>query len=316
MRVQLNDAHDAHKIQHIAGRCKARAAAGGHDVAGPGHVITQHFKGALANKYAAGIAHARRPVGGVGNAQAQVLGRKLIGQCHGCGYIRRDHNAAALRQRLRDHCLARQGLHAALQRGEHLRRQRCGVGEQDGGGKHIMLGLCQHVGSHPFRVGSRIGHHHGFSGARQPVKAHCPIQLLLRKRHKQSARPHNLVHARNGLRTVGHGRNCLRAAQLEHMLHAGQLCRSQDCASHALARRRGRGAHHNLFNAGHTRRQRGHQQRRSQRRAAARHINAHAPQRQHALAQLPAQRSAAPAARLLVLMKGADALRCKLQCGV
>ncbi len=75
------------KSHTFSGEAKARRAAGGHDVAGPGDVVAQHFERVLAQENPAGAGDLFGPAPGVLDRQAQVLGGIGVGQLDGFGQV-------------------------------------------------------------------------------------------------------------------------------------------------------------------------------------------------------------------------------------
>ena len=97
--VEADHADNLGEVVDIDRAGKAGGAAGRHHVAGPGHVVTQHFKAALAQEDAAGVADLAQPLPGVGNQQAEMFGRIGVGQPHRLRHAVGHDDAAAARQR-------------------------------------------------------------------------------------------------------------------------------------------------------------------------------------------------------------------------
>ena len=140
-------------------------------------------------------------------------------------------------------------------------RQAFGGGQQDGGGVHIVFGLCEHVGGDLARVAVG-GDDQDFGGAGDEIDANFAGEDFLGRGDVDVAGADDAVRARDGRGAEGEGGDGLRAAHLEELARrrAGPRCRG-------LRGRAGTG-HADVGNAGDLRGDDGHHQRGGQRIAA------------------------------------------------
>ena len=140
-----------------------------------------------------------------------------------------------------------------------------------------MLALRDQIGSN---VASRAsgGHNQNFRGPCQQIDGAVGTDQSFGGGDITIARPENLIHARNRSRAVGERGNGLRAADMRDFLDPQQIGRREQ-------RRIGLGTRdHDAAYAGNLRGYRRHQQRRNQRKTAARDVTADGFERLDALA--------------------------------
>ena len=103
----------------------------------------------------------------------------------------------------------------------HRRRQRGGIGDQQGLRAHIVLGLRQQVGRDEIGgIGSAVGNDQHFRRTGRQIAGRAfwiGRNDLLCRRGQRRAGTEDLVDLGNAGRAIGHGRNGLRAAGLEHL---------------------------------------------------------------------------------------------------
>ena len=171
-----------------------------------------------------------------------------------------------------------------------------------------MLRLRQEVGGAVLRTGRVIGDDDDLARPVKPVDADGAEDAALGRCHVGIAGPDDLVHLRNGLRTVGQRGPRLRAADGEDPVDACQA----GCREHQrvlLAARRGH-HHDQLIDARYLGRQRVHQHRTRIGRLAAGHVQADAVQRRDLLPEPgTVGLGEAPGFELLPLVIGRHALR-------
>ena len=177
----------------------------------------------------------------------------------------------------------RQVRQLALDLGVHLVRQFPRGRDQDGRGKLVMLGLGKQVGRHELGVGALVRDDQDLARAGDHVDVHLAEDIPLRRGHVDVARAHDLVHLRDRCRAIGHGGDCLGAADLVDLRYAGNVRGDQDVGVQIAAG--DRRAHDELLHARDFRRDDVHQHRRGIAGLAAGHIDAGAPDRPGKLAQ-------------------------------
>ena len=177
-----------------------------------------------------------------------------------------------------------------------------------------MLGLGQQVSSNQARVSVCIGDHQCFGRPWQGLDANHAIHGTFSQYHEQVARPGDLINLRHTVAAIGHSSDCLGTAKRKHPVNTSNPRRRQhnisDLPGCALRWR----THNDFFNTGDPRRNRGHQQRRRQRRTTARCIQPDATERHNNLAQRALGRKIDPRVTRLLCVKTLDFACCQLQC--
>ena len=161
-------------------------------------------------------------------------------------------------------------------------RLRHRVGQQDGGGELIMLCLAEQIGCNPGRVGCVVGNDQHLGGPGDHVDIHRAEGELFRRRDKRIARADDLIHLRDDARTVGQRGDRLHAADRDHLVYASDPGRRKHLAAHVIGRR---GDHDDLAHARDLSGDGVHQHAGRIRCRAARHVDAHARQPAHGLAE-------------------------------
>ena len=166
-----------------------------------------------------------------------------------------------------------------------------------------MLGLREHVGREMPRIA--IGRDdEDFGGSGDEIDADLAGEQLFRGRDVDVARSDDAVGARHRASAVGEGRDGLRAAHFENVLHAEQVGRAEDFG-HGTRRR-----HTNGGDAGDLRGNDGHQQRGGQGIAARGNVGGHGVERTHDLSEAQSgAHLARPFPRHLAFGVGADVAR-------
>ena len=265
----------------------------------------------LANEDAARVADLPDQRPRFGHEQAEVLRGVQVRQLNRLRQVRGDDDAAAVGERLTGDLRPAQPFELVRELHCDLFGQRARRGEQDRRRQHVVLGLRQQVGRGPGRVGAVIGDDQRLGGTVEAVDAHAAEHLALRQRDEQPARADDLVDARHALGAVGQRGDRLRAAQRKEPIHFRHIRRSQDQVVDPRAP--GRGADDDFADAGHARRDGGHQQRRGQRRGAAGHVDAGAVERPDQLAQRAVRPGVHPRRHRLLPVKGRDAFGSQIQ---
>ena len=131
-----------------------------------------------------------------------------------------EHNESVCGERLpRDvRALERGELHWQLF--EHRMGEHRAVGDQDGAGHRVVLGLSEEVGGDQLRVGGFVGDQQRLGRARQLIDVDDAEDASLGQHDEDVARPVDLVDVRNSFRTVRHRRDGLRATDAEDAIDA------------------------------------------------------------------------------------------------
>ena len=137
--------------------------------------------------------------------------------------------------------------------GELLRRR-----DEDGTGHLVMLRLGEEIDGHMAGVGVGVGENADLARSCDHVDLHVSEDHLLRRGDEDVAGSGNDVDFRNGLRTVGHGGDGARSADLEDVGHAAEVAGRQQQGIGLVVRRRR--TDDDLLHAGHLGRDDVHQQ--------------------------------------------------------
>ncbi len=242
-----------------------------------------------------------------------MLGGEFVGESNSSGEVGREGDAAAIRQRLRDDVGAGEGLDLAGGFGLHGFGQFARGGEQNRGGERIVFGLREEIGGDPRRVGRVVGDDDGFGGAGESVEADEAEHLPFGEGDEQAAGANDFIHTGNRLCAERHGRDCLRAADTEHFIHAGDLRGGEDDGRHIAAGFAWRRADDDLFHACDAGRDGAHEERGGQRRRTTRHVDADTVERGDALAE--GAIGSLPGGDGLLFVKGFDASGGELKIG-
>ena len=132
--------------------------------------------------------------------------------------------------------------------------------EQNRAGHGVVLGLGEEIRGDPLRIGRRVGDHHDLARPRDHVDAHVAEHPALGQRHVDVARPHDLVHAPDGLRAVGQRGHRLGAADPVGLGHSRHASGGEHGGVERLVGD-GRRDEHDLLHARHARRDHRHQAR-------------------------------------------------------
>ena len=167
---------------------------------------------------------------------------------------------------------------------EHRMGEHRAVGDQDGAGHRVVLGLSQQIGGDELRIGGFVGDQQRLGRTGKLVDIDDAEDTALGQHDEDVARSVDLVDVGNGLGAIGHRRDGLRATDAKDAIDAGHLGRRQD-QRRDFATRSTRRADDDLLHAGDARRHGGHQQRRWIDRRPARGVDADAIERTHDLTQ-------------------------------
>ena len=138
-----------------------------------------------------------------------------------------------------------------------------------------MLRLGKQVGSHKLHVTTPVGNDGHFGGTCGHVDGHTLLaDGHLGAHHELIARSENLAHAGHRFRTVGHGTDCLHAAQLVDGVHTGHTGCNQHGGVH-LAVTLGRRTQDDVATSGNLGRRGEHQHRGKQWRRTSGDIQPH-----------------------------------------
>lgn len=120
-----------------------------------------------------------------------------------------------------------------------------GVGDQDGGGQRVVLGLADQVGGDVHRVGGGVGEDGDLGGAGLRVDADAALEQALGRGDPDVAGAGDHAHRTALLGAVGEHRDGLGAARGVHLVDAEQRARGEDRRvrepAELLLRRRGHG---------------------------------------------------------------------------
>ena len=166
--------------------------------------------------------------------------------------------------------------------------QGVGVGDQDGGGHGVVLGLGDEVGGAEDRVGRLVGQHDGFGGAKHAVDVHLALHHALGIGDENVAGAANLVNLADGFGSVGQRADGRHAANLIYGVHAGDAGGGQHGGVERFAAAAGSGQD-NLADAGDAGRDGGHQHSGRVGRRSAGSVEANTLQGAHQLAEATAQ---------------------------
>ena len=170
-----------------------------------------------------------------------------------------------------------------------------------------MLRLSQQVGRHLLRLGALVSDHENFAGTSQRIDAHLAVDRLLGEGDVDVARAADHIHLGNAFSAESHRSNGLSATDAHHRVNAGQMRGCEHDGIH-LTIGPGGGADHNLFNAGHTGRDRVHENGAGVGSASTGHVEPRPLHRPPAASQLLAVGPFhADVLRTLALVKFADA---------
>ena len=147
------------------------------------------------------------PVGqalGLVEGELHVLRRNQVDQA-GRGVERRDHDGAVGSPGGARDLAGLQANQLALHGLRHGGGEGRVVGDQDGLGVGVVLGLGQQVGGDPVRVVVGAGHHHDLRRAGQGVDADHAVQPALGGGDIGVAGTHDLVHRQDRAGSMGQG---------------------------------------------------------------------------------------------------------------
>ena len=280
----------------------------GQDVVGTREVVAEGLRRVRPEEDAAGVADQRQELQRLAHEQLEVLGRDGVGDLHPLLQVADDHDQALPAQRGARDVGARQRVDLPLDLdarpvGELLR-----IGDQHAGRQLVVLGLREQVGGDVARVGGVVREDQDLARSGDHVDVDLAEHHLLRGRHVDVARAHDLVHPRDRRRAVGHRPDGLGAADAVDLLEAEHVGDHEHVrVEHALRRRRADGER---ADTGDLRRDRVHQHRARVGRLAAGDVEPDPPDRRHELAE---QRAVVgglePGLGALTLVKGPDARR-------
>lgn len=99
---------------------------------------------------------------------------------------------------------------------------------------NIVLCLRQHIGGQNARVGAVVRDSENLARTGEGINADPTKNLAFRFINEGVAWPNDFVHRRNALRSPGHSRNGLRAANFENAVRA---CQMANCNHHRMGAR-------------------------------------------------------------------------------
>ena len=118
----------------------------------------------------------------------------------------------------------------ALQRGElqrqlfeHRMGEHRAVGDQDGAGHRVVLGLSEEIGGDQLRVGGLVGDQQRLGRTRKLVDIDDAEDTALGEDDEDVARSVDLVDVGNGLGAVGHRRDRLHSTDAKDAIDAGHF---------------------------------------------------------------------------------------------
>ena len=106
----------------------------------------------------------------------------------------------------------------------HRFRLRLAVGQKDGPGQHIMLGLAHQIRGQITGVRRIISNDQNFAGSGNHINSHHAVQQLFSRGHVDIARTDNFIHLRHALCPVSQCRYGLRPTHQKNAVHTGN-CR-------------------------------------------------------------------------------------------
>ena len=238
------------KIVHAQGAGEAGGAAGGQGVVGACEVIAQRLGHVAAQEDAARVLDLVQHAERVFHTDFQMLGCNDVAGLNGLVQVRTDDDLAVVVHAGPGNGGTGQLRDLNLQLGLHGLGKLRAVGDKDGAGQLVVLGLAQQISCHPGGVAAAIGQYQNLAGACDHINAHLAEDFPLGGGNVDVAGAHDLVHGRDGLGAVGQRGHGLGAAGLENFGHAGGSRRGQDDGVHlaVLARR---GSHDDLGHARH-----------------------------------------------------------------
>ena len=187
---------------------------------GSGKVIAQGFGAVAAQEDGAGVFDLVQIVKGLVHADLQVLRGDLVGDLHGgVQVVSHDDLAIGVDGGAGDFLPAELG-QLLLDGGLNGPGQRLAVGDEDGGGVLVVLGLAEQVGGDDAGVTLAVGDDQDLAGTGHHVDADLAEDLLLGLGHELIAGADDLIHAGHTLGAVSQGGYGLCPAHAEDAVDA------------------------------------------------------------------------------------------------
>ncbi len=293
-------AHD--EVVHAERRREPRGAARREHVARPGGVIARRFGRVIAEEEGPGRADAVHEGVGVGDGQAEVLGREVVGDARRLGEIA-DDEAMPVRSHggLRDRA-ARQIREAPLDGARDGVGLLAAQGDEHRVGVLVVLGLREEIGGDDLGVGAFVGHDEDLARARDRVDVDEAEDEALRAGDEDVARPDDLLDPSDRFGAVGERGDRLRASGVDDLRDAGDLGGGEDLG------RGTRGREDDARHAGNGGRHGRHEHRARVAGLPAGGVYARRPDRDDALAELDPAFRIAETRLALVLVVAPDAI--------
>ena len=276
---------------------------------GPGIIIAQRLRRITAQEDGTGIADPGHDLEGVFRDDLQMLGGDDIGCIHQLIHRVTDKNEAVVLDRAADDIRAGKDFDEAVDLRSDLLGKLLVSREQDGAGHGIVLRLGQKIRRHIAGICSAVRDDQDLAGTGDRVDAGHAETGFFGQGDKNISGSGDLVHARNGLCSVGHGRDRLGAADLIDLVRTRNIG-SHNGSCRRLSGRIRRGGNNNALDTGNLCRNDIHQDTGGVNSPAARHIAAGNGDRRHFLTEYdPLFRRCDPALGDLFFMIGADIFR-------
>ena len=248
------------EIVHRQGTAEAGGAGGGQGVVGAAQIVAQGLRAAAAQEDGARVLHGVQIIEGVVHADLQVLRGHGVCDLNAAGEIVRHDDLAVVLDRGAGDLPALQSGKLGFDLRLHRFGQRLGIRHQHRAGQHVVFGLGQHIRRDKAGVGLAVRQHQHLAGPGDGVDGHLAVDLALGLGHVGVAGTHDLVHPRDGLGAEGHGGHGLGPARLEDPGDARDLRRGEDRGVDPAVLSAG-GAHDDLAAAGDLRRHHVHHHR-------------------------------------------------------
>ena len=258
--VDREQARYLQEITDAQGGEEPGASTGGHDVAGTGDVVAQGLRRMFSHEDPPGMMYPVHQRPGIRNQQAQVLRCVGVRQFDRLVQAGDEHDPSILFQGRPDDGRPFE-FGQLLVNGVLNRQGQCRRGRDQHGGRHrIVFGLRQQVGRDEGRIGRFVGDEQRLGGSRELVYVHDSVDLALGQGHENVTWTHDLVHARDGLGTVGHRGDGLGSTYPIDRVSSGHGGGGQDSGGYRAVSSR-RSGDDDLTDAGDTGGDHGHQQR-------------------------------------------------------
>ena len=189
-----------------------------------GEIVAQRLGAILAHKYRAGMTNSVEIIKGVVHAKLKMLGSDLVCNVYGREKIfGHDYFSVVINRRPRNFGSGQCG-NLKLKLLAHLFCKVAVVGNENGGGVFVVLGLGQHIGRHKFGVAAAVGHNENFAGACNHVNRHPAENLLFRLGNEGVSRADDFVDLFDRFGAVGKSGDGLRPADFIDFIHSRDFC--------------------------------------------------------------------------------------------